>query len=84
MEPLSAMIISGTFAVLFFLVVIFNFARMGKNIFNVTTSDKSFDEEAKGFGNGMVIHIISGGLLYLSGFAFIASLVWLCVVEASK
>ena len=77
MEPITAVIATGVVTVALFLLCIFNFARLGKSMFD----GDSFD--GKSFGNGFAIHVISSGLVSLSATLFICSLVWMLLDKIS-
>jgi len=78
MEPLTAVIISGVAFVLFFIITIANFARIGKNMFSF---DQSFGDTFKSFGSGFATHAIFGGLATLAFIALLGSSIWLLVTS---
>ena len=78
MEPLTALLLSGTLFVVLFVLTILNFARLGKNMMNF---DRSFEDSAKSFGNGFATHVLLGGLASLAFLTTIGCAIWLAVVK---
>ena len=80
MSPLTALVLSSTIFVVLFVVTILNFARMGKNMMSF---DQSFEDTAKGFGNGFALHVLLGGAASLAFLTTIGCAIWLAVVKLS-
>lgn len=81
MEPLTTLLVTAGITGVLYLICIFNFARMGRNMFRNFSSPERATQfiSDNGFGNGFAIHVISGGLASFATLATIASFIWFLV-----